>query len=247
MNPNVQAALRALQEGRIVLVYDADGREEEVDIVAAGPHVSPDVVRTMRMDAGGLVCTAIGPEIHQALGLPFAADLLADAARDHPVLAGTTPDDIRYDPSKSSFGVTINHRDTFTGITDEDRSLTITALAAFATELAAGKVEVADFGARFRAPGHVQLLNGAVGGLATRQGHTELSLELARMAGLPAVTTVCEMMDPVSGRALTRKDAEAYAARHDLVFLTGQDILDAWQNASKTFEQPVAAPALTSA
>ncbi len=73
------------------------------------------------------------------------------------------------------------------------------------------------------------LLNGAPGGLGSRQGHTELSLELARLAGLPPITTVCEMMDPTSGQALSRSDAEAYAEAHGLVFLTGAEVQAGWK------------------
>lgn len=244
VNPRIEAARAALQRGEMILVYDADGREEETDMVIASQHATPELIRTMRRDAGGLLCTAIGPDVHKQLGLPFMADLLAEAAANHPVLRGTTPHDIRYDPTKSSFGLTINHRDTYTGITDEDRALTIRRLAEFITTHAgrptAGTRRA--FGAEFRAPGHVILLNGSPGGLAARQGHTELSLELARQAGLAACTSVCEMLDPESGKALPRKDAEAYAARHGLVFLTGQEILEAWKPRA-TVEAQASAPA----
>lgn len=241
---NVDAALTALRQGKIILVYDADGREEETDMVVAGQHVTPEVVRTLRTDAGGLLCTAVGPTFHRTLGLPWACDVLLDAAPAHPGLEALLPrGDIRYDASKPAFGLTVNHRDTFTGITDEDRSTTIRALAKAAemdgTDEATAR---ARFATDFRSPGHVQLLNGADQGLAARQGHTELSLELAHMAGLPPVTTVCEMLDPHNGRALSRADAEAYAARHDLVFLTGADVLDAFRSRS-TKTAPVAASA----
>ncbi len=231
MDP-VDAAVAALQRGEIVLVYDADGREEETDMVVAGHAVTPAVVRTLRTHAGGLLCTAVGPEVHQALGLPWACDVLADAAPHNPGLEALLPrGDIRYDASKPAFGLAVNHRDTFTGITDEDRSTTIRALAQHAEALPT-RAEAdarAAFAAEFRSPGHVQLLNGAHDGLAARQGHTELSLELVRLAGLPPVATVCEMLDPESGRALSRADAEAYAARHGLVFLAGTDVLAAFE------------------
>ncbi|MEA3190767.1 MAG: 3,4-dihydroxy 2-butanone 4-phosphate synthase [Thermoplasmata archaeon] len=228
----LQAALRDLRAGRPVLLYDSDGREGETDLVVASEHATPDLVRLLRTEAGGLLCTTVAPEHHKALGLPFLADLLADAARQHPVLAEMRAHDLRYDASKSSFGLTVNHRKTFTGIPDADRSLTITELARFLGGLA-GLPDAearARFGAAFRAPGHVILLNGADGGLTKRQGHTELSLELARMAGLVPSTTICEMLDPQSGRALPKKDAQAYAERNGLVFLTGQDVLSAWSS-----------------
>ncbi len=250
MDP-VDQAVAALAAGRIVLVYDADGREEETDMVVAGHAVTPDVVRTLRTDAGGLLCTAIGPEVHRGLSLPWACDVLADAAHAHPGLHKLLPrGDIRYDASKPAFGLTLNHRDTFTGITDEDRSTTIQALASVASDLKPGAAPSPEtqhaFATDFRSPGHVQLLNGADRGLAARQGHTELSLELARLAGLPAITTVCEMLDPTSGRALSRTDAEAYAAEHGLEFLTGAEIIAAWHqriHVPRAVAEPVATPA----
>lgn len=227
----VEAALTALRRGELVLLYDADGREGETDLVVASQFATPSMLRTLRTDGGGLVCTAVAPEHHRKLGLPFLADLLRDQAMANPVLAEMAANDLRYDSSKSSFGITVNHRRTFTGIPDADRSLTVTELARFlgALDGLAPPAARASFGASFRTPGHCILLNGADGGLASRQGHTELSLELARLAGLVPSTTICEMLDPSSGRALAKKDAQAYAKANGLVFLTGQDVLDAWR------------------
>jgi 3,4-dihydroxy 2-butanone 4-phosphate synthase len=237
----VDAATQALQRGEIVLLYDADGREEETDMVVLGRHCSPETLRTLRTDAGGLVCTAIAPEFHQALDLPFLSDLIQGATAKHPSLAGLLPDDIAYDGSKPAFGLTINHRDTFTGITDRDRSLTMMALEEFLGQIDATDMEAARvaFGRQFRSPGHVSLLNGAPGGLGSRLGHTELSLELARLAGATPVTTVCEMLDPQTGMALSRAAAQAYAAEHGLVFLTGSDVIRAWR---ETTTAPVSVP-----
>jgi 3,4-dihydroxy 2-butanone 4-phosphate synthase len=227
---NVAAALAELSAGRPILLYDSDGREGETDLVFASEHATPQAVRLLRKDAGGLLCTTLAPEHHRKLGLPFLADLLADGAARSPVLAEMKANDLRYDPSKSSFGITINARGTFTGIPDGDRSLTIRELAGFLAGLDAQGAASARqrFGRKFRTPGHVILLNGAEGGLASRQGHTELSLELARMAGLVPSTTICEMLGD-AGKAIPKKEAQAYAARHRLVFVTGQEVLDAWQ------------------
>lgn len=230
----VASAIKALNAGQIVLLYDADGREEETDMVVLGRHCTPEVLRTLRTDAGGLVCTAIAPEHHQRLDLPFLSDLIQGASGKHPSLLGLLPDDIAYDGSKPAFGLTINHRETYTGITDRDRSLTITALADF---LASAKTmdpaaARSEFGKRFRSPGHVSLLNGAPGGLAQRVGHTELSLGLAKLGDDTGVTTVCEMLNPETGTALDRAGAEAYAEAHGLVFLTGDEVVRAWQQAT---------------
>ncbi len=239
MHSIVDDAITALRRGQPVLLFDSDSREGETDLVVASQFATPEVIRQLRSDAGGLLCTTVAPEHHRKLGLPFLADLLSDAAARHPVLAEMKAHDLRYDPSKSSFGVTINSRRTFTGIPDGDRSLTIQELAQFLGELdgLAPTAARSKFGAQFRTPGHVILLNGADGGLAARQGHTELSLELARMAGLVPSTSICEMLD-TTGKALGKKDAKAYAQANGWVFLTGQQVLDAWrQNAARAVQQ----------
>ncbi|MHB8633268.1 MAG: 3,4-dihydroxy-2-butanone-4-phosphate synthase [Thermoplasmatota archaeon] len=244
----LEAAGAALARGEPILLYDADGREEETDMVVASQHATPDMVRRLRSDAGGLLCTVVAPEHHEALGLPFLADLVAEGGSRHPVLGELIANDIRYDASKSSFGITVNARRTFTGVTDHDRSQTIRDLARFVDEMDPSRpdLERKAFGRAFRSPGHVILLNAAAGGLARRQGHTELSLELARMAGVVPTTTICEMLDPASGRALGKKAAREYAERHGLAHLTGQDILHTWKAHPPHFpaapEAPMAAP-----
>jgi 3,4-dihydroxy 2-butanone 4-phosphate synthase len=228
---HLPAALAALQSGKPVLLYDADGREEETDIVLPAGAATPDMVRMMRQDAGGLLCVTVSPEHHHKLGLPFLADTFAGMSAKHPVLAEMRANDVRYDASKPAFGIPINARATFTGITDQDRSLTITTLAAFLRKMTKLTPDDArsEFGHLFRAPGHVHLLNGHAQGLAARQGHTELSTELMRQAGLLPSAVLCEMLDGKTGRALGKKDAMAYAKQHGLVFLTGQDVVSAWQ------------------
>ncbi len=224
---NVTAATRALQRGDPVLLYDADGREEEVDMVALARHATPDLLRRLRQDAGGLVCCCVPPSFHQGLGLPFEADALRAAQDAHPVLAHMHANDLQYDSSPSSFGITVNHRSTRTGITDNDRAATIQALGDAVGQLP----DAAAFGAAFRSPGHVHLLNGHVDGVTGRQGHTELSLELARQAGEDdPCTVICEMLGP-DGNALDLAGARAYAQTHGLVLLDGADVLAACQGA----------------
>lgn len=225
----VTRALDALREGHFVLVYDADGREEETDMVIASELVTSAAVRTMRRDAGGLICTTADPRIRESLGLPFLAEVFSGVSDMYPVMKGLTPNDIPYDV-KSAFGITINHRKTFTGITDNDRSLTIKEFAelarcAIAQEDGWGKRE---FGKNFRAPGHVHLLNTTDNILETRFGHTELSTALVIMAGIVPSATVCEMMGD-DGKALPKDAARAYAEKHGLVYLEGSDVIRAWK------------------
>ncbi len=125
----------------------------------------------MRNDAGGLVCVALSDRVAEALELPFLQEVIS-----HPTAADH---DLAYD-ERSSFSLTVNHRDTFTGITDDDRSLTIQELAAVAAD-----PDPDAFSDAFRSPGHVHLLRAAPDGLADRDGHTELALALAAAADHP--------------------------------------------------------------
>ena len=234
MAPNaVLDAVESLRKGRFVLVYDADGREEETDMVIASEHVTADTIRTMRKDAGGLICTTADASIQDSLGLPFLAELFRDMSDRYPVMNELIPNDIPYDV-KSAFGITINHRKTFTGITDNDRALTISEFSKLAREAVSqedgwGKRA---FGKGFRAPGHVHLLNASRRILETRFGHTELSTALVIMAGMVPSATVCEMMGD-DGNALPKAEAMAYAKRNSLVFLEGSEVISAWAEHGK--------------
>ena len=208
---DVERAVAAFDRGEPVLVHDAADREGETDLVYPAGSVTPDAVARMRNDAGGLICVALSNAVCEALELPFVQDAL-----DHPV---GSDHELEYD-ERSSFSLTVNHRDAFTGITDRDRSLTITELARIASD-----PDVAAFAESFRAPGHVHLLRAAPGLLADREGHTELGLALADAAGRPPAVVVCEMLDDETGTALSPADARAYADRHGLAYVEGRDIV----------------------
>ncbi|WP_318567326.1 3,4-dihydroxy-2-butanone-4-phosphate synthase [Salinigranum marinum] len=213
----VTRAVRAFRDGGPVLIHDAADREGETDIVYPAGAVTPDAVARLRNDAGGLVCVALGDGVAGTLDLPFL-----DAALEHPTAADH---DLAYD-TRSSFSLTVNHRDTFTGITDADRSLTITKLADVAAWIDADDgYDLADFADEFRSPGHVHLLRAASGLLDERRGHTELGIALARAAELPPAVVVCEMLDDGTGGARSTADARAYARRHGLVYVEGRDIV----------------------
>ncbi len=228
-SPAVQKALQELMEGRVVLVYDADGREEETDMVIASEKVTPEAIRLLRKDAGGLICTTADVGIQRALGLPFLTEVFLGMGERYPVMKELIPNDIPYDV-KSAFGITINHRKTFTGITDNDRALTVHEFASLAEKALKSENGWAkrEFGKNFRAPGHIHLLNTSERILETRFGHTELATALTIMAGMVPSATVCEMMGD-DGRALSKAKAVAYARKHGLTFLEGAEIVQAWR------------------
>ncbi|WP_276260859.1 3,4-dihydroxy-2-butanone-4-phosphate synthase [Haloglomus litoreum] len=209
----VEAAIEAFQAGEPVLVHDAADREGETDLVYPAAAVDPAAVARMRNDAGGLVCTAVSHDVAERLDLPFLQESI-----DHPLAADH---ELAYD-ERSSFSLTVNHRETFTGITDEDRALTIRELGRHATD-----PDPEAFAESFRAPGHVHLLRAAPDLLADREGHTELGIALADAAGTEPAVVVCEMLDDETGGARSPVDARRYADRHDLVYVEGADLLAA--------------------
>lgn len=229
----VMKALQELKQGRIVLVYDADGREEETDMVVASELVTPGAIRILRKSAGGLICTTADTQIQKALGLPFLTELFLGMAEHYPVMKNLMPNDIPYDV-KSAFGITINHRRTFTGITDNDRALTVKEFAELSKRALTSEDGWAkkEFGKNFRAPGHIHLLNTSERLLETRFGHTELATALVMMAGLVPSATVCEMMGE-DGKALSKDGAKAYAKEQGLAFLEGAEVVEAWKELGK--------------
>jgi 3,4-dihydroxy 2-butanone 4-phosphate synthase len=209
---SIERAISAFRDGDPILIHDAADREGETDLIYPAGAVTPDAVARLRNDAGGLICVALSHEVAEAFDLPFVQEAL-----DHPATDGH---DLAYD-DRSSFSVTVNHRETHTGITDDDRSLTIRALAD-----AAADPDTTDFAEAFRIPGHVHLLKAARGLVADREGHTELGLVLAEAAGVPPAVVVCEMLDDETGQALAPADARAYANANDFPYVEGRDVID---------------------
>src|SRR3989449_3078599 len=177
-------AVAALQRGEFILVYDGDGREEETDLTIASEFVKPESVRTLRKEAGGLICTTLSGEVRERIGLPFMAEVLRRSGSAYPVLDAISKEDMKYD-RHSAFSISVNHRDTFTGVTDVDRAKTISRFAAIAKEVTKRENGWAAhvFAEEFRSPGHVPLLNAVDPLLVERRGHTELTTALMLMAG----------------------------------------------------------------
>lgn len=219
-------AIEAVRNGNMVLLFDDDDREGETDLVIPAKSVTPADVARMRHDGGGLICVAIHATAAQRLGLPFISDVLHSVSLNGHKSLRTLVEkkgDIPYD-SRSSFSLWVNHRDTFTGITDNDRTLTINKIGETVERVLNG--EKIDFGRDFRSPGHVALLRAASGLLDERRGQTELSVQLALMAGICPSMVVCEMLDDRTGKALSKEDAKEYSLRYNMPFIEGKNILE---------------------
>ena len=125
---------------------------------------------------------------------------------------------------RSTFSISVNSRHTYTGITDRDRSTTISRLAALYDE---PKSMVADvFVHSFHTPGHVPLLIASKRLLEERQGHTEMSVYLAKAAGLPPVMAICEMMDAQTYAALSVEKAAEFASQHGIPLIDSQELVE---------------------
>jgi len=222
---SLEIAIDAIRKGKMILLFDAEDREGETDLVIPALCTTPRDVAIMRRDGGGLICVAIYGEVSDKLGLPFMSDILRSVSKNgHKSLASLIEKkgDIPYD-SRSSFSLWVNHRETFTGITDNDRALTIRKIGETVDKVMRG--EKIDFGDEFRSPGHVALLRAASGLLKERRGQTELSIELALKAGISPSMVVCEMLDERTGKALKKEDAVRYSKTNNMPFIEGKDFL----------------------
>ena len=229
----IEQAIADLKKGKFILIYDDDGREAETDLVIGSEFVTPESIKTMRKDGGGLIFLMISNEVANKLKLPFLADMYSNIDDKYPVLRKLVPNDIPYD-AKSSFSLYINHRDTFTGITDIDRSLTMKRFAELAkkVETLNDGVAINMFGKEFRSPGHIPICIAAKNLVDARKGHTELVISMMKMAELTPIGSGCEIMGD-DGKALPKDKAISYAKDHRLTFLEGKEIVKAWKKWSK--------------
>ncbi len=232
MTDDVEDAIRAFSQGNPVMVFDSDFREKETDLLWPATAATPAVMRRLRIDCGGLLFLAIGDEIGQMFDLPWLQDLHThpELVNDNPVLSHLITNDLQYD-TRSAFTLSINHRDTYTGITDRDRSLTTKRFGELSGSLMeksiSGEEAYKELGKEFRTPGHIPVCRESPGGLKSRQGHTELAVAIARLAGQVPATIGAEMLQPDGDGALSIKDARTYAAKHNIPMITGDDLLNA--------------------
>ena len=222
MNPDeLTPILEVLRQGVPIVLLDDPKREGEADLIFHAKHMTSENVRLMRKEAGGLICLASDEEQARKLGVPFAADLMRESK--HPTLKHMALERSPYgDPS--AFSIWINHRQTFTGITDDDRSLTIRKFEEMIKADGPGMASV--FARDFYSPGHVPLLIGR--GLLHRKGHTELTLALARKAGLPSAMCLCEMLGD-NGKAMPWNQVRSRAQERGWIVVEGPELIKALQ------------------
>jgi 3,4-dihydroxy 2-butanone 4-phosphate synthase/GTP cyclohydrolase II len=168
---SIDAAVAAIRDGRMVIVVDAEDRENEGDFVCAAEKATPDAVNFMLRHGRGQVCMPILPEVARRLELPQM------------VQTNSTP-------LGTAFTVPVDHRTARTGITAGERADTIAAI-----------MDPASTPADFVRPGHLFPLLAKEGGVLRRAGHTEAAIDLARMADLQPAGVLCEILDDTGNRA----------------------------------------------
>lgn len=232
MSNSIEAAIDAFANGLPVCLFDSEKREGETDLLFSAQHATPATMRQLRQDCGGLLFLAIGHEVGEKFGLPFLQDLHTqpELVAKFDVLEQLVTNDLRYD-ARSAFTLSLNHRETYTGITDKDRSLTTRRFAELTSEVFSSNLspEAAKklLGSEFRTPGHIPVCRETEGGLTRRQGHTELAVGLARLANVSPVVIGAEMLEPDGDLALSVDAAKSWAETRNIPFLEGADIIHA--------------------
>ncbi len=189
----IPEALEALRQGKVILVTDDPDRENEGDLICAAQFATTENVNFMAAQAKGLICMPMSRAMTEKLGL---RQMVQNNTDNH----------------CTAFTESIDHVDTTTGISAEERGFT-------ARMCVAEGAKPADF----RRPGHMFPLEAKAGGVLERNGHTEATVDLMRLAGLAECGLCCEIMAE-DGTMMRLPQLEKFAEEYGLVFVTIQDL-----------------------
>jgi len=191
----IEEALEDLRNGKIILVTDDPDRENEGDMICAAEFATQENLNFMACYAKGLICTPMSIELAAKLGLP---QMVSENTDNH----------------STAFTVSIDHKDTTTGISAAERSYTIMKC-----------VEEDTKPEDLRRPGHVFPLVARKGGVLVRNGHTEATVDLMRLAGLKECGICCEIMED-DGTMMRTPNLWKLAKKHNLKFITIKELQD---------------------
>ena len=189
----IKEALQALQEGKLVLVMDDKERENEGDLICSAQFATTENVNFMATYAKGLICMPMSESLANRLML---SPMVEDNTDNH----------------ETAFTVSIDYKDTTTGISAEERGLT-------ARMCVTENVNPFDF----RRPGHMFPLIAKNGGVLERNGHTEATVDLCRLAGLKQCGLCCEIMRE-DGTMMRTSELRELAVKWNMKFITIKDI-----------------------
>src|SRR3954452_16778625 len=191
----IEEALEDIRAGKMVVVCDAEDRENEGDLTMAAQFVTPEAINFMAKEGRGLICLALTPQRCDELGL----DLMAAKNES---------------PFETPFTVSIEARGgVTTGISAHDRARTIQV----AIDPESSPRDLVQ-------PGHIFPLKSRAGGVLERIGQTEAAIDLARLAGLNPAGVLCEVMN-ADGTMARVDDLVEYCKRHDLKMITVADLI----------------------
>ena len=191
----IPEALEALKKGELILCTDDEDRENEGDLICAAQMVSTENLNFMATYGKGLICTPMSGELAERLKLP---QMVTENTDNH----------------CTAFTVSVDHIGTTTGISAAERAFTCRMLADENT-----KPE------DLRRPGHVFPLTARPGGVLTRPGHTEATVDLCRLAGLRECGLCCEVMS-ADGSMMRTPQLQEMAREHGLCMITIKDLQD---------------------
>src|SRR5688500_12073774 len=199
---SVDDAIARIKRGEMLIVVDDEDRENEGDLTMAAARVTPEAINFMICHGRGLVC------------VPCDAKRL-DELHFEPMVAQNTSS------HETAFTVSVDHRTVTTGISAHERSVTIQKI-----------LDPTAKPADFIRPGHVFPLRAKEGGVLRRAGHTEAAVDLARMAGLPPVAVICEILNE-DGTTSRLEQLERLAQVHDLAIVSIAQIIEHRRRAEK--------------
>jgi 3,4-dihydroxy 2-butanone 4-phosphate synthase/GTP cyclohydrolase II len=203
----VADAVRAFGEGEIVVVTDDDDRENEADLIVAAVHATPEKIALVIRHTSGIVCAPLTRDIARRLHLD-------------PMVA------INDSPHTTAFTVSVDFRHgVTTGISAEERATTIRALA----NPNAGAAD-------FVRPGHIFPLIAREGGVLMRSGHTEAAIDLCRLAGLPPVGVLAELVND-DGTVMRGPEVRAFAENHGLRIVSVAELIASRQRTEKLVQR----------
>jgi 3,4-dihydroxy 2-butanone 4-phosphate synthase/GTP cyclohydrolase II len=205
----IEEALEDIAAGKMIVVVDDEDRENEGDVVMAAEFTTADDINFMTRQAGGWICLTLTPERCEELGLELMS-LKNESAHETP------------------FTVTIEAREgVTTGISTADQAMTIRT----AVDPAKGKADIV-------VPGHVHPLKARSGGVLERTGHTEASVDLARLAGCTPAGVICEVQNE-DGSMARVGDLAAYCHKHGFKMITIADLIAYRRRHDKLVERVV--------
>jgi 3,4-dihydroxy 2-butanone 4-phosphate synthase/GTP cyclohydrolase II len=190
----IAEAIEDIRNGKMVIVVDDEDRENEGDLVIAAEKVTPSIVNFMAKHAGGLIC------------MPVIRERLEELNVERMVVKNT-------DPNRTAFTISIDAAECKTGISAQERALTI-------QKVIDPNSKVKDF----TRPGHIFPIEYREGGILVRAGHTEAAVDLAKMAGLYPAGVICEIMNEDGSMARVPQLMD-YVKKHQLKIITIADMI----------------------